>query len=70
MNLKELRNYIMKIRFDLKGKIIEIDYSGLHIILLYALEGIDYWKEVKNDPKLFWDDNSPQKIFCYILLTN
>jgi len=28
----------------------EIDYSGLHIVILYALEGIDYWKDIKNDP--------------------
>ncbi len=31
-------------------KVIEIDYSGLHIVLLYALEGIDYWKDIKTDP--------------------
>lgn len=29
---------------------IEIDYSGLHITILYALKGIDYWKEVNKDP--------------------
>lgn len=29
---------------------IEIDYSGLHIILLYGLEGIDYWNKVGVDP--------------------
>jgi hypothetical protein len=29
---------------------IEIDYSGLHIILLYALEGIDYWRDIGDDP--------------------
>ncbi len=28
----------------------EIDYSGHHINLLYALEGIDYWKSVGRDP--------------------
>jgi hypothetical protein len=28
----------------------EIDYSGLHIVLLYAQEGIDYWDEVGEDP--------------------
>jgi hypothetical protein len=28
----------------------EIDYSGLHIALLYALEGIDYWGSIKSDP--------------------
>jgi hypothetical protein len=28
----------------------EIDYSGLHIVMLYAQEGIDYWEEVGADP--------------------
>ena len=28
----------------------EVDYSGLHIVLLYQLEGIDYWKEINRDP--------------------
>ena len=28
----------------------EIDYSGLHIAILYAREGIDYWKNVGKDP--------------------
>jgi hypothetical protein len=30
--------------------VVEIDYSGLHIILLYAAEGIDYWTEIGSDP--------------------
>jgi hypothetical protein len=29
---------------------IELDYSGLHIALLYALEGEDYWVNVDTDP--------------------
>jgi len=29
---------------------IEIDYSGIHIVILYAMEGIDYWKEDGRDP--------------------
>lgn len=28
----------------------EIDYSGLHIVMLYALEGINYWKTIGSDP--------------------
>ena len=28
----------------------ELDYSGLHPVLLYAKEGIDYWREVNADP--------------------
>jgi len=30
--------------------VVEIDYSGLHIVMLYAKEGIDYWKVIGNDP--------------------
>ena len=30
--------------------VTEIDYSGLHIILLYALNGIDYWAVIGTDP--------------------
>src|SRR5690606_27759980 len=29
---------------------VEVDYSGLHIVLLYALKRIDYWKEDGKDP--------------------
>ena len=29
---------------------IEIDYSGLHIVLLYGLKGVDYWNAVGHDP--------------------
>lgn len=28
----------------------EIDYSGLHIVLLYAQAGIDYWNDIGGDP--------------------
>ncbi|WP_333869492.1 hypothetical protein [Cypionkella sp.] len=30
----------------------EVDYSGLHIALLYALQGIDYWATIDVDPYL------------------
>jgi hypothetical protein len=30
--------------------ISEVDFSGLHIVMLYAREGIDYWQEVNEDP--------------------
>jgi hypothetical protein len=30
----------------------EIDFSGLHIVILYAQEGINYWDEVGTDPYL------------------
>lgn len=29
---------------------VEIDYSGLHAVLVYQRKGIDYWKEIKTDP--------------------
>lgn len=28
----------------------ELDYSGLHIVILYAQEGINYWLDVNEDP--------------------
>ena len=28
----------------------EIDYSGIHIVILYAQVGINYWKDIKEDP--------------------
>ena len=31
-----------RIRIDM-SPVVEIDYSGLHIVILYALRGIDYW---------------------------
>lgn len=30
--------------------VIEFDYSGMHIVLLYAMQGIDYWTEIDKDP--------------------
>lgn len=29
---------------------VEIDYSGLHIMILYAMKGIDYWEQKNIDP--------------------
>ena len=29
---------------------VEVDFSGLHIILAYAKEGIDYWIHTEEDP--------------------
>ena len=28
----------------------EVDFSGLHIVILYAQQGINYWAEVNEDP--------------------
>ena len=45
---KALRNHIC-----MDGIVTqEVDYSGLHIVLLYAWEGIDYWATVGVDPYL------------------
>ena len=30
--------------------VVEIDYSGIHIILLYGLKKLDYWRKHKTDP--------------------
>ena len=38
----------------------ELDYSGLHIIMLYANERIDYWSEVGVDPYVL--ENPPAEI--------
>ena len=40
-----------KIAFD-GVRAMELDYSGFHIVLLYALVGIDYWKDINVDPYL------------------
>ena len=29
---------------------VEIDYSGLHPVLIYQRRGIDYWKDIRRDP--------------------
>ena len=29
---------------------VEIDYSGLHPVLVYQRKGVDYWKDIKRDP--------------------
>ncbi|MCV2877215.1 hypothetical protein OE810_13260 [Rhodobacteraceae bacterium XHP0102] len=38
----------------------EIDFSGLHIVILYAQEGINYWQEINEDPyQLMINDYDP-----------
>jgi hypothetical protein len=35
----------------INGKpLAELDYSGLHVVLVYAMAGIDYWKEIGRGP--------------------
>ncbi len=43
------KKYRMRIVFD-NVLTAEIDFSGLHIIILYAQQGVDYWLEVNRDP--------------------
>jgi hypothetical protein len=41
----------------------EVDYSGLHIVLLYAQQGIDYWASVGGDPyEIDWPEGTHQNI--------
>ena len=51
--------------------IVEVDYSGLHIVLLYHMEGIDYWKDVKADPYIlpgYTNDKRMRKLLKMVLL--
>lgn len=44
-------NTAFRSKMKLNGnKVVEVDYSGLHIVLAYALIGIDYWKDLNTDP--------------------
>lgn len=43
---KEMRNEI----YINDEPTVELDYSGLHVVLLYAEQGVDYWKEIGGDP--------------------
>jgi hypothetical protein len=43
------KDYRKKIKMD-GVMTAEVDFSGLHIVLLYAHEGINYWTEVNEDP--------------------
>ena len=53
---KHLRSKYLELIYDwgeirIDGKpVIEYDYSGMHIVLLYALKGINYWKDINKDP--------------------
>lgn len=59
-----LRKYI-----TINGKpTVELDYSGIHIHLLYALEGINY-ADMKEDPYILDDDVPDRTLNKLILLT-
>ena len=45
------KDYRKKIVFDGVAT-AEIDFSGIHIVILYAQEGVNYWTEVNDDPYL------------------
>ena len=50
MSMNELiQTYKSNIRINNKPT-TEIDYSGLHIVFLYAKKKINYWSEIKKDP--------------------
>jgi hypothetical protein len=41
----------------------EVDFSGLHIVLLYAQKDIDYWATIKEDPYIVeWPDGTDPDI--------
>jgi hypothetical protein len=53
---KEYREDITLDRYET----CEIDFSGLHIVILYAQEGINYWQEIDEDPyQLMINDFDP-----------
>ena len=43
------KEYRENIEFDGVGG-LEVDFSGMHIVILYAQEGINYWADVGDDP--------------------
>jgi hypothetical protein len=45
------REYRKRIVFD-HILTAELDFSGLHIVILYAQQGINYWAEINEDPYL------------------
>lgn len=51
----------------------ELDFSGLHIVMAYALKGINYWHEVGRDPYSiepleFAQDNDFRRAICKSLM--
>ena len=60
-------------RITIQGKpTVEIDYSGMHIVILYAKEGIDYFDAAIGDPYEipgFSNDEKHRNLFKLMLLT-
>lgn len=53
--------------------ISEIDYSGLHIVILYAQAGVNYWEEINEDPYTidrpdFIESNEECRAICKSLI--
>ena len=51
---------------------VEVDYSAMHIVILYAIEGIDYFDKNDGDPYLiegFKNDDKHRALFKLMLLT-
>ena len=65
-----------KIRKDIRINniaTVEIDYSAIHVIMLYALMGIDYWRNFSKDPydiniRFVNDPEHSRKIIKLLLL--
>ena len=38
-----------------RAQTCEIDFSAIHMVLLYAIAGIDYWNDIGTDPYLLDD---------------
>ena len=50
------KDYRKKIKMD-DIMTAEIDFSGLHIVMLYGQQGINYWAEINEDPYQIHDIN-------------
>ena len=66
------KDYRKKIKMD--GMMTaEIDFSGLHIVMLYGQQGINYWAEINEDPYQLHGINdidptfSHDDMFCFKL---
>jgi len=65
----DLRKYIL---IDNQAT-IELDYGGFHIALLYAIEGIDYFKEDQNRDSYYvegWDRDDVKLLLQIVLNTS
>ena len=64
------KEWRQNITIDLEP-VFEVDYSGLHIVILYVLEGIDYWRKIGKDPykiKGYEDSERMRRLLKLVLL--